>query len=127
MEPACIKACPTGCLKFGTKEDMSFIANERAKQLRDEFDMPNAGVYDPQSVGGTHVIYVLHDATDPERYGHLPKNPTIPWSYTIWKWLAKPVLGTFALFGLLGVLLHYVVVGPRRAQPEPPQKDGGNQ
>ncbi len=86
--------------------------------------MPNAGVYDPQSVGGTHVIYVLHDATDPERYGHLPKNPTIPWSYTIWKWLAKPVLGTFALFGLVGVLLHYVTVGPRRPQPEPPRKEG---
>ena len=53
--------------------------------------MENAGVYDPQSIGGTHVIYVLHDATDPERYGGLPKNPTIPWSYTIWKWLFKPV------------------------------------
>jgi formate dehydrogenase iron-sulfur subunit len=85
--------------------------------------MENAGVYDPQSVGGTHVIYVLHDATDPERYGGLPKNPQIPWSYTVWKWLFKPVLGTAALFGLLGVCFHYVTSGPRRAQPEPPGKD----
>jgi hypothetical protein len=46
----------------------------------------------------------------------------IPWSYTVWKWLFKPVLGTFALFGLVGVLLHYVTVGPRRPQPEPPLK-----
>jgi len=37
LEPACIKACPTGCLKFGTKDDMKFIAEERAKQLRDNF------------------------------------------------------------------------------------------
>jgi len=29
LEPACIKACPTGCLKFGSKDDMKFIANER--------------------------------------------------------------------------------------------------
>jgi formate dehydrogenase iron-sulfur subunit len=122
LEPACIKACPTGCLKFGTKDDMKFIAEERAKQLRDNFGMEKAGVYDPQSVGGTHVIYVLHDATDPERYGGLPKNPEIPWSYTVWKWLFKPVLGTFALFGLLGVFVHYVTAGPRRAQPEPPRK-----
>jgi len=63
-----------------SKDDMKYIAEERAKQLRDNFGWQNAGVYDPQSVGGTHVIYVLHDATDPERYS-LPKNPTIPWSY----------------------------------------------
>lgn len=126
LEPACIKACPTGCLKFGTKDDMKYIAEERAKQLRDNFGFQNAGVYDPSSIGGTHVVYVLHDATDPERYGGLPKNPVIPWSYTVWKWLFKPVLGTFALFGLVGVLMHYVTVGPRRPQPEPPikQKEG---
>src|SRR5512138_1760885 len=33
LEPACIKACPTGCLHFGTKEDMLTIANTRVKQL----------------------------------------------------------------------------------------------
>lgn len=118
LEPACIKACPTGCLKFGSKTDMAFIAQERATQLRDHFGFDKAGVYDPQSVGGTHVIYVLHDATQPELYGGLPKEPKIPWSYTIWKSLAKPILGTFSLLGLVGVLLHYVTVGPRRPQPE---------
>jgi formate dehydrogenase beta subunit len=126
LEPACIKACPTGCLKFGSKVDMKFIAEERAKQLRDNFGWQNAGVYDPQSVGGTHVIYVLHDATDPERYGGLPKNPQIPWTYTVWKWLFKPVLGAFALFGAVGLLFHHAINGPRVAQPEPPKKDGTN-
>jgi formate dehydrogenase iron-sulfur subunit len=126
LEPACIKACPTGCLKFGSKDDMKFIANERAHQLKEHFGYEKAGVYDPESVGGTHVIYVLHDATNPEAYGGLPSNPEIPWSYTVWKWLAKPVLGTFALFGLLGVFLHYVTVGPRRPQPEPPIKEATN-
>ena len=47
----------------------------------------------------------------------------IPWSYTVWKWLFKPVLGAFAMFGLVGVLLHYVTVGPRRPQPEPPLRE----
>ena len=37
LEPACIKACPTGCLKFGSKDDMTYIAEERAKQLRENF------------------------------------------------------------------------------------------
>ncbi len=36
LEPACIKACPTGCLHFGTKSDMVQIAGLRAKQLREQ-------------------------------------------------------------------------------------------
>src|SRR5882762_7767218 len=36
LEPACIKACPTGCLKFGTKMDMVGLAEARAKQLREQ-------------------------------------------------------------------------------------------
>jgi hypothetical protein len=105
---------------------MKFIAEERSKQLRDNFGFKDAGVYDPQSIGGTHVIYVLHDAENPERYGGLPKNPVIPWSYTVWKWLFKPVMGAFAMFGLVGVLLHYITVGPRVPQPEPPLKKEGS-
>src|ERR1017187_8906181 len=61
LEPACIKACPTGCLHFGTKEDRKFLAENRASQLREASGFQNAGVYDPAGVGGTHVMYVLHD------------------------------------------------------------------
>ena len=75
LEPACIKSCPTGCLKFGTKTDMRALAETRARQLREHSGFPNAGVYDPPSVGGTHVIYVLHDITKPELYGGLPVEP----------------------------------------------------
>ena len=34
LEPACIKACPTGCLHFGTKPEMKELAETRAAQLR---------------------------------------------------------------------------------------------
>src|SRR5687768_1357301 len=61
LEPACIKACPTGCLHFGTKEQMVQIARSRAHQLKTQSGFANAGVYDPQSIGGMHVIYLLHD------------------------------------------------------------------
>ena len=71
LEPACIKSCPTGCLHFGSKEDMLDTAEKRAKQLRTDYNFPNAGVYDPAGVGGTGVVYVLHDATKPELYGGL--------------------------------------------------------
>src|SRR5436190_6015485 len=66
LEPACIKACPTGCLHFGTKDDMKELAERRAAQLRDQTPHKNAGVYDPPGVGGTQVIYVLHDIRNPE-------------------------------------------------------------
>ena len=79
LEPACIKACPTGCLHFGSKEDMKDLAETRAAQLREHTSHKDAGVYDPAGVGGTHVIYVLHDINHPERYGGLPKDPQIPW------------------------------------------------
>ena len=120
LEPACIKACPTGCLHFGTKDDMTALAGARVTQLKDHYGFDKAGVYDPQSIGGTHVIYVLHDATQPELYGGLPANPRIALTYTIWKWLFKPLALLLAVFGLLGVFFHYIFTGPRLPQPEEP-------
>jgi len=117
LEPACIKACPTGCLHFGTKSDMVQIASSRAKQLREQSGFADAGVYDPASIKGTHVIYVLHDIKRPERYG-LPAVPVIPASYTYWKWLAKPTGLLMAGLGLLAVFFHRVSVGPKLEQPE---------
>ena len=76
LEPACIKACPTGCLHFGTKDGHEGTRRDpRAKQLREQSGFKNAGVYDPPGVGGTHVIYVLHDISNPEAYGGLPRDP----------------------------------------------------
>src|SRR5258707_6154912 len=119
LEPACIKSCPTGCLHFGTKSDMVQIAGLRAKQLREQSGFADAGVYDPPSIGGTHVIYVLHDIKHTERYG-LPASPVIPRSYTYWKWLAKPTGLLMAGLGLLAVFFHRVTVGPKLPQPEEP-------
>lgn len=119
LEPACIKACPTGCLHFGTKDDMKQLAETRAQQLREHSGFPNAGVYDPQSIGGTHVLYVLHDINQTELYGGLPSNPRIPMSYLTWKRLFKPLGLLMAGLGVLGVFFHRVFVGPKLPQPEP--------
>jgi len=64
----------------------------------------HAGVYDPAGVGGTHVIYVLHDAKNPEAYGGLPRDPHIPWTVKLWK-IAAEMAGNIAIIGgVLGVL-----------------------
>ena len=127
LEPACIKSCPTGCLHFGTKEDMLELANKRVVQLQQHSGMKDAGIYDPQTIGGTSVVYVLHDASNPQKYGGLPKNPRIPLSFTIWKSWFKPLGLIASMMTFAGVILHYVTVGPRRVQPQPPVReiDGG--
>jgi formate dehydrogenase iron-sulfur subunit len=124
LEPACIKSCPTGCLHFGTKDDMKDLAETRSQQLREHYGFANAGVYDPPGVGGTGVIYVLHDVNNPEAYGGLPKDPHIPWTVRLWKGPAKWI-GNLAMFGgLLGVVIHYMRFGPKRAEEQEERKGG---
>ena len=112
LEPACIKACPTSCLQFGTKDQMLALANKRVEQLKKNgFD--KAAVYDPPGVGGTGVVTVLAFGDKPEEYG-LPKDPTIPLAVTIWK---KPIkwIGNLAIIGgIVGTFLHYLRFGPKR-------------
>lgn len=118
LEPACIKSCPTGCLHFGTKDDMKDLAETRARQLRDHYGFASAGVYDPPGVGGTGVIYVLHDVKQPELYGGLPSNPSIPWSVKLWKHPLK-WLGNLAIAGgLIGLFVHYLRFGPKAREEE---------
>jgi formate dehydrogenase beta subunit len=121
LEPACIKACPTGCLHFGTKDDMKDLAEKRATQLREHYGFEKAGVYDPPGVGGTGVIYVLHDVTNPEAYGGLPANPSVPWMVKLWKTPLK-ILGNLAMLGgLIGVTLHYLRFGPKVVKETQPR------
>jgi len=124
LEPACIKSCPTGCLHFGSKDDMKDLAETRARQLREHYGYANAGVYDPPGVGGTGVIYVLHDVTNPEAYGGLPKDPSIPWVVRLWKGPAKWIGNLAMAGGVLGVVLHYMRFGPKRVEDQEDRKGG---
>jgi formate dehydrogenase iron-sulfur subunit len=111
LEPACVKACPTGAIQFGSKEDMHEYASTRIADLK-ERGFENAAVYDPQGVGGTHVMYVLQHGDKPELYHGLPKDPKISPLVSLWKGAAKP-LGVFAMLGAMAAaFIHYMRVGP---------------
>jgi hypothetical protein len=101
---------------------MLFEANKRVDQIKANTSHKNAGVYDPDGVGGTHVIYVLHDATNPEKYGGLPSNPTVPFMVKMWKGPLKWIGGLAMTFGVLGMFMHYVRFGPKRAEGEQEKK-----
>jgi len=109
--PACAKACPTQAIYFGSKEDMVEHAQGRIADLK-ERGFENAGLYDPEGVGGTHVMYVLHHADQPQLYHGLPKNPKIDEAVAIWKGWFKPF--SLAGIGLAAVVafFHYIAKGP---------------
>jgi formate dehydrogenase iron-sulfur subunit len=115
--PACAKACPTQAIVFGTKADMKKWADGRIKDLKSR-GFKNAGLYDPPGVGGTHVMYVLQHADQPQIYARLPKDPRISPIVEAWKGVTKYAglasIGLFAAFGLL----HYLVSGPNRVSKE---------
>ncbi|MBI3693982.1 MAG: formate dehydrogenase subunit beta [Acidobacteria bacterium] len=112
LEPACIKACPTNCLSFGTREDLLAKADARVAALQAD-GRKGAGIYNPSGVGGTHVVYILAHAGYPENYG-LPRDPTIPWTVALWKGPLKWIGNMVLLGGILGTFFHYVRYGPRR-------------
>jgi len=117
QEPACVKTCPTGAIMFGTKSAMKDQAAERIEDLKERgFD--KAGLYDPQGVGGTHVMYVLHHADKPSLYANLPDEPRISPLVALWKGMAKPIaLAGIALTALAG-FFHYTRIGPNETTDE---------
>ena len=122
MEPACVKVCPTGAIVFGSKEDMIEHAEERIVDLK-ERGYKNAGLYDPQGVGGTHVMYVLKHADDPEKYSGLPKDPSISPMVALWKGAFKPLALLAIGFTALAGFIHYVKVGPNEIEEDGEEKE----
>jgi formate dehydrogenase iron-sulfur subunit len=117
QEPACVKTCPTRAITFGTKEDRIKHAGERIADLKSR-GYKNAGLYDPQGVGGTHVMYVLQHADRPEAYHGLPRDPQISPLVGVWKGVTKPILSSLLGLAVIGALVHYVTVGPKAKHEE---------
>lgn len=85
LQPACVKACVTGALKFGDRDQLLAEAKLRVEALR--ADHPNALVYGENEVGGTNVLYVLAD--NPGKYG-LIENPRVSALTGAWSNYVKP-------------------------------------
>ena len=128
--PACAKACPTKCISFGPKEEMVALAEERIVDLKSR-GYDNAGLYDPQGVGGTHVMYVLHHADQPSLYAGLPDDPKISPTVEAWKGPAKTVGLAAAGVAIAGAALHGLLARANRVSEEEEREaqalvDGGD-
>jgi len=117
QQPACAKACPTHCITFGTTAQMVALADKRIVDLKSRgFD--KAGLYNPPGVSGTHVMYVLHHADQPQIYAGLPNNPRISPIVEMWKGVSKyagmAVIGLTAAAGVI----HHILQGANRVSEE---------
>jgi formate dehydrogenase iron-sulfur subunit len=102
LEPACAKACPTGAIKFGERDDLIREGKERVTVLQKTY--PNANFYGENEMGGLHMMYVLDEL--PAVYD-LPANPEMPAAATaldIEQWTGVG-LGLLAGAGMLGAAL----------------------
>ena len=61
LMPACVKACPTGCMNFGENSEMMALANKRLADVKKKY--PKAMLLDPDDV---NTIYLV--AFDPGLY-----------------------------------------------------------
>jgi hypothetical protein len=70
---------------------------------------------------------VLHDATEPENYGGLPKNPRVPLTVKLWKGPLKWLGNVAMVGGLIGLVVHYLRFGPKSREEEFEKKHEGGQ
>jgi formate dehydrogenase iron-sulfur subunit len=117
LEPACVKACPTGAIMFGSKTDMKDWAEERIDDLKSR-GFEKAGLYDPPEVGGTHVMYVLHHADKPSLYSGLPDKPRISPLVEAWKGIIKPLAVIGIAMAAVGAFFHWTTIGPNEVTEE---------
>ncbi len=131
-DPGCLAACPAdGAIVQYTNSIVDFQQANcigcgycitgcpfDIPKMNPKTHFPNAGVYDPPGVGGTGVIYVLHDASKPEIYGGLPSNPHVPWTVKLWKGPLKWLGNVAMVGGLIGLFVHYLRYGPKAREEE---------
>jgi len=104
-EPACTKACPSGALYFGDRNELVTKGRERTQVLKDK-GFTNAYLYGDKELDGLHVLYVLDDS--PEFYG-LPLRPSIPAETIAWKSVIQPAGWALAGLTIVGLSLNYLV------------------
>jgi len=105
-----VKTCPTNAISWGTKEDMVALGNKKVERLNRR-GFQHAALYNPEGVGGTHMMYVVPHGNRLDDY-QLPADPLAsPGNLSrlgVLKSLGAYLMG----FGALAALVHYLGVGP---------------
>lgn len=114
MVPSCAKTCTANAILFGTREEMTAIAEKRVEELKKDY--PNAqlyGVYENDGVKGTSMMYILTDK--PSKFD-LPDDPQVSSALGLWKNVVHPagkVLMGAAAVAVGGALVLNTVKGSK--------------
>jgi formate dehydrogenase iron-sulfur subunit len=104
-EPACVKTCPTGALKYGDRDALVTEGKERVATLQEK-GWTNANLYGEKELDGLHVLYVLDDS--PAVYG-LPVSPQISAATIAWQDVIQPIGWAVGGLTIIGLGLNYLV------------------
>lgn len=118
LEPACVKACPTGSIRFGSRQEMLAYGETKVGKLRDRgFD--DALLYDPPGVGGLHMTYVVPRGDMLDDYG-LPEDPEVRSTFSfIGALRALRGIGAVGIWaGLIGSAVYWLRTGRKGPPPE---------
>jgi formate dehydrogenase iron-sulfur subunit len=93
LEPACVKTCPTGALRFGEREEMLALARARLEARPDKYIQH---IYGEKEGGGTGVLIL---SAVPFEYLGLPTlgeqpAPVLEDNLAPLEYLGQPTLGT---------------------------------
>ena len=116
LEPACVKSCPTGAIRYGGKTEMLDYAATKIGKLKDR-GFEDAMLYDPPGVGGLHMMYLVPRGDRLADYS-LPADPQVPGTFfSALSVLRK--LGTVSVWGgLLASAIFWLRTGRHRPPPE---------
>ena len=93
------------------------LSEKRVTDLKSRgFD--NAGLYNPQGLSGTHVMYVLHHADQPSLYAGLAENPRISPIVEMWKGISKYAGMAIVGFTAVAGVVHHLLAGANRVSKE---------
>jgi formate dehydrogenase iron-sulfur subunit len=106
--PACAKTCPPGAIQFGERDELLQKAEARLAFLRNGAprQFPKAMLYNPASVGGTAMMYILPE-DNPARF-NLPEAPSGGLA-TVWQNIIQPLSGVAVGATAVGLLINFLV------------------
>lgn len=110
MDPACVSTCQPNALRFGPRDEMLELAQERLEILKGR-GYEDAEIYGAYEMGGLHVISAL-------KYGReatgLPANPSAPATVGMTR-VMKPITGVVTGLTVVGLAAMFALgVGYKR-------------
>ncbi|UCD34013.1 MAG: 4Fe-4S dicluster domain-containing protein [Nitrospiraceae bacterium] len=110
LSTACAKGCPTGAIRFGSRDPLISAASAAGYTVYGEKDLEGLG-----------VMFALKG--DYKEY-NLPQ-PTYHAGIALWNSVIRPlsVIGLGAVAA--GALIHYLTIGPKDVEPDETAKKGG--